>query len=646
MFLFHSQSALKSSSEYLHSALDGRIYYASFDIILPSTWSNDCVTNASVTNYNGAPSDVTITDTNHIFGDDLWTQQSSGCGEMGDQIYSGYKSFTDDDNVAEKFVTEWMKYRYGVFDSNGFENDSIYPPCGSKDAERFQICIDASNVEQQAPSQDSPFAKHNRYFPSKQNFLCHRQNPIDIIMRHADFNGTERNQMMIPPTFNYVKKAMTRYMVIIDDHIDINVRDSFQFLRDAIRKWMEKDLSHRQTEIGIWLMGNGTKSNDVERKLIKSLYGSDDREEIFSTLPWYIDNSNMVPWIHRSGPSCMVNHAVTRGIHLMEERAKTHGGANSVVLIIAPGWFKCPDDVTAKLIDTANDADVKITTINYPNIGPNRIEMDELALKTGGNAFTIIEKKQNEQRSLLTTFFELTNTLMYINSLYTSDSSSLPVEIYRKELVDSLENRPTFDSFNVDEATEYINFFIYIYNRQERNIEKGMKVISPINHEFSTISDLRVEYHQLSIVGNLTGYGSWSYSMKRWANPQPHFVQVVAYAKPDNQNFIKAKAWSTRPKSGGPIIVFTQVTQGSLPIIDAFVEMTVTLPNGRSVKLQLFDNGSGDPDITRGDGIYSRFFSADDPGLYKFSIQATDNGNTAYTHSKQGKAPQNYFFSL
>jgi calcium-activated chloride channel regulator 3/4 len=210
----------------------------------------------------------------------------------------------------------------------------------------------------------------------------------------------------------------------------------------------------------------------------------------------------------------------------------------------------------------------------------------------------------------------------------------LPIEIYRKELIDTgsrEENKPTFDSFNVDEAADNINFFVYIYDRKERNIEKGMKLIAPNNHEFMTSSELRAEYHQLQIVGNLTGYGPWSYNIKRFfGNPQPHFIQVLAYPKASSNKMIHANAFIRRPHGGGPNVIYAQVMQGNLPINDALVEMIV-FHNGRRIATkQLIDNGSGEPDITRGDGIYSRYFAVDEPGMYTFKIFVSDNGNTAY----------------
>lgn len=402
------QRTLKSSSEFLHSSLDGRIYYASFKIILPSTWTNDCVINGSVSNHNGSPADLAIEDTNEIFGDLPWTQQSGGCGEKGDKMFMGYKSVTSG-NVSEKLVVEWMKYKYGVFDINGFENDSLYPPCGIIGGERYPICSDVLKIDGDATqfiNQNGLFSSYNRYSPSKHNNICNRRSPLDIILAHDDFKGSDASQKLADPVFSYYKRKLTRYVVIIDDHIDINVRDSFQFLRDSLRKWIEKDLSRDGTEIGIWMMSNATRFEEYETNIFKSLRASDDREELFSLLPWYIE--------YRSGPKCMLNLAVTRSIELLKKRAVTHGDANSVILVIAPGMFKCPDDETDEITRVAEAAEIKITTINYPVIGQNRIEMDQLAYKTGGSPFTIIERKQSSDKSLLTTFFELTSTLLHI----------------------------------------------------------------------------------------------------------------------------------------------------------------------------------------------------------------------------------------
>lgn len=78
--------------------------------------------------------------------------------------------------------------------------------------------------------------------------------------------------------------------------------------------------------------------------------------------------------------------------------------------------------------------------------------------------------------------------------------------------------------------------------------------------------------------------------------------------------------------------------RGDYPVLGARVEVTVTRPGSNNTashreKFELIDTGSGDPDLMRGDGIYSRYFSPETggPGVYTFEITVTDNGNTAYS---------------
>ncbi len=118
-------------------------------------------------------------------------------------------------------------------------------------------------------------------------------------------------------------------------------------------------------------------------------------------------------------------------------------------------------------------------------------------------------------------------------------------------------------------------------------------------------------------------------------------MQVLAYPQPDTSSFIRARAWIKRPQSGAPNVIYAEVMQGNLPIIDALVEVVVMMPSGREEKIQLFDSGSGDPDVTRGDGIYSRYFAIEDAGIYKFQITVSDNGNVAYSQTQRG---ENFFF--
>lgn len=622
-FLSNLEMFLKSSSQYLESSFNNRLYFSNFEIIIPPSMHCDMINdkiNDNILNYDGALPDVTITNAN-IINREVWTQQSVGeCGVKGDQIFIAYDSIAEN-LQPEKFVKEWLKYEYGVFDTTGSENDEIYPPC---DAHKFPTCNDAHQNNSSAL-----FSDYDRYFPSKHNFLCNHMSPMDVILRHADFEQSEGLPVKhsdMEPAFKYVRKSLTRYSIIIDDNeLDINVRDSFQFLRDALRKFLEEDLDHKTTEAGIFLTGGNQSELNEDPNMMKSLSNEFDREEIFSSIPWYITKNVNVP-------KCSLNMAITKSINLLKHKAKRFGSANNLILVISPG-LKCLENIE-DIAKQAKESNIKIVTINYPGLGLNKFELDKLAALTNGLSFTINEQKQNEQQSLLTTFFELTNVLMHISATYAVNDVA-PVEIYRKELVDMSsreDNRPTIDSFMVDDATTNINFFVYIYDRREKNIEKGMKLVAPNSVEFNAVRELRAEYHQLKIIGNLSGiHGSWSYHIKRFfGNPQPHIIQILGDPKPDMSDFINMKSWVHQNSATNIVTIFTQVLKGAKPIIGAYVLAHVKKPNGTHQKIQLFDNGSGGSDIMKGDGIYSRYFVANSVGVYKFEIIANDNGGTAF----------------
>ena len=152
----------------------------------------------------------------------------------------------------------------------------------------------------------------------------------------------------------------------------------------------------------------------------------------------------------------------------------------------------------------------------------------------------------------------------------------------------------------------------------------------------------------------------WNYSIERFqGNPQPHYVQVIATPRSRYAPVIAARAWVHRSKAGGPIVLFAEVKKGDLPVVSAQVEVTVTRlervcerfrePTVQSdERFLLLDTGAGDPDITKGDGVYSRYFNADEfggPGTYQLEVTVSDRGNTAYTLA-DGASYSKCFFRL
>lgn len=126
---------MKDASSQLFESLQRQVYFGEITIILPNDWPSTCLpiyyhndTLNPIQSTNGEQSDVTITLEHPIYQNSIWVEQISGCGIQGKQIYASYLAFNRS-NAGREFVKQWIRYRYGVFDENGFDFDPIYPSC-------------------------------------------------------------------------------------------------------------------------------------------------------------------------------------------------------------------------------------------------------------------------------------------------------------------------------------------------------------------------------------------------------------------------------------------------------------------------------------------------------------------------------------
>lgn len=134
-FIFKFQKSMKNASIVLFNALHSRAYFAGITIILPDDWPLTCLpsyfrnqTSAKILQSSGEKCDVTVTVEHPIYQNNMWTESHGGCGVQGNQIYASYLSFSNDE-AGKEFVQQFVRYRYGVFDEDGFNFDPIYPTC-------------------------------------------------------------------------------------------------------------------------------------------------------------------------------------------------------------------------------------------------------------------------------------------------------------------------------------------------------------------------------------------------------------------------------------------------------------------------------------------------------------------------------------
>ncbi|XP_055922312.1 calcium-activated chloride channel regulator 4-like isoform X2 [Eupeodes corollae] len=666
---------LKGASEYLFKSLDGRAYFGGVIVNLPETWPDSCVLSNSSTTSNqltgvsqGGRSSITITNTNLLYGDKIWTQQSGGCGVEGDQIYIPYRSL-EGKNTGKELVKEWAKYRYGIFDEIGFYDDKIYPQCYFTDSLRVTGCSDGSIKDVRLCMKPNPYADmvktlnktsrtslmyvsqgegvtmfcdegtHDRYAPTKHNLLCDRRSTLEVILRHQDFapwkSATVNSNAIThtTPIIQYMRRTTTRYVVVIDETQEILVRESWSFLRNALRKWVVYDLDP-SCEVGI-VLASTTATNKILR--ITKLDVQKNRDLVASFVPYAPSDSRQ---------TACIGCALRTSLEILEDRRKNQGNASHVIVILAPGM-----DFNTDYNELANDCiarSARIVTINFPSLA-RRQPLDKLGLLTGGMSFTIHEKKYNSEKSYLDTYFELSDALFHISQEYHEGPAyKTTIEVHRKSLVDISSDFTTQSkrASRIVQGTFFIDgkmgnpsgFFIYTHN-VETPLIQNVRVTSPSGVVYNTRSDQRLPVRQLTLLANINETGAWVYMIERFSgNPQPHFVQVMATPVSEDVNTVRARSWIRALQAGGPFIVYCEVKRGDYPVLSAFVQVQITRPDITcnyticKESFKLFDTGSGDPDIVKDDGIYSRYVRINTgPGMYKFEILVDDNSNTAYS---------------
>lgn len=341
---------------------------------------------------------------------------------------------------------------------------------------------------------------HDRFAPTKHNLICQHRSTIDVILSHPDFaynqvdSEVQKSQIVdTTPRITYKKQMLTRYVVVVENTKDMLQRESWSFLRFAIRKWAVYDLPEN-TEVGV-VLTNETGSQRILN--IIPLKTTNDRlqnrrDVVASSIPYTPGESTQSPCLH-----C----AIKTAIDMLVDKTTVQGAANNIILVIASGIDTT--NQTFNVISEAKKNQIRIATVNYPNI-IRQDSLDFLAVETNGVPFTVFEQKLNVDTSLLSTYFQLSNVLYnVVQKFYSGNPAELPIEIHRREIKDDGRSSVT-GSFMLDSTLgEPARFMLYTHNSDSPLI-RGMKLISPSHQIFSSRSDNMLNFKIITVISNIS----------------------------------------------------------------------------------------------------------------------------------------------
>jgi hypothetical protein len=321
------------------------------------------------------------------------------------------------------------------------------------------------------------------------------------------------------------------------------------------------------------------------------------------------------------------------------------------VFVILIGGIGIKPNQIEQIETVANELrslNVKLKIIVYPifNSLDDRKYASQLfkkAISITGGSIVYIREDKISLKSSVSNFAQLLNAL---ESVKTDFATNLKHSYYLVEEKIFKNPKNTISmSINVDSTLK--NQQLNIYFIQTKYDLGGSSVLNknsillkdPVNNtdyelESTFIPNQGYGYIQgFTVNPNNIKEGHWELSAR--AETTLSDESVIALAKFDYINSndelpIVAKCWlssEAEHNPSKPLLVYVQVNRAIYELIqEAVVEVELIYESGQTIsKFELLDNGLGDPDITKGDGIYSQYIvDIRNQGYYQINATVKD----------------------
>ncbi|XP_021052186.1 calcium-activated chloride channel regulator 3A-1-like [Mus pahari] len=642
------------ASTYLFEATERRFYFRNVSILVPITWKSKTeYLTPKQESYDQA--DVIVADPHLQYGDDPYTLQYGQCGDRGQYIHFT-PNFLLTDNLqiygprGRVFVHEWAHLRWGVFDEYNMDRPFYMSRKNTVEATRCSTNITGTSVVRECQggscvtrrcrrdaktgmqeprctfipnksqtsrgsimfmqSLDSVVEfctekTHNTEAPNLQNKMCNRRSTWDVIKASADFQnappmtGTEAPP---PPTFSLLKSRRRVVCLVLDKSGSMSSGSPITRLK----------LMNQAAELYLIQI--------IEKESLVGLVTFDSTATVQNNLIRIIDDSSYLaistklPQYASGGTS--ICSGLKKGFEAITSSDQSTSGSEIVLLTDGE------DNGISSCFQEVKQSGAVIHTIA---LGPSAArELETLSDMTGGLRFYA----NKDVNGLIDAF-----------SGISSKSGSISQQALQ------LESK----AFNVG-AGAWINgtvpvdstvgndtFFVITWTVQKPEIilqdPKGK------NYTTSDFQEDRLNIFSVRLrIPGIAETGTWTYSLfNKGVKSQLLTVTVTTRARSPTMLPVIATAHMSRSTARypNPMIVYTRVSQGFLPVLGANVTAIIEAENGNQVTLELWDNGAG-ADTLKNDGIYSRYFiDFHGNGRYSLKVNAQARKNMAKLNLKQ-----------
>ncbi|XP_077496429.1 calcium-activated chloride channel regulator 1-like [Amblyomma americanum] len=660
---------LQSSSEFLHRATNGRVYFKHVTIHLPNTWpKRSSAQPLSSSSFDR--SDVRVELPGSVHEDRPFTKQARPCGQPGDFIQippaflAELKGSTASKyiNPAYVFVHEWAHYRYGVFDEYGSQDDDTYPLTYCVDGKvRLNSCsknirfvamtangercthlkdncqfVKNCTVKIFAPRRDviessimfmpyqsniSQFCdsskgnrQHNQFAPNKHNRICNGKSTWDVIIENEDFQKVPRSDMSkrIRVSFDETQQKEVlpqRVVLVLDVSSSMNDNNRLVFLKEAAERYI-RDIPDGTKRLAIVSFSTTAK---VEHPLMPVNV---------NTRQGFLKAVKDLQTIYYTCIGC----GLTKALEVLTTRDETPEGG-VIVLMSDGGENKSPTiyDMKPKLIASK----VVVSTMALGATADNKLE--ELAIETKAKSFALQDLQGKTASQMESAFVEATTSQTdeasgRINQVIAAEMTFRGRLKKEFTLERSLGNNTVVIVERV--GTSVGPFVVWLFD-PDGNKCQAQTCRESIAGKLQTIS-----------IPSPAKAGTWVLYVEASRSDEVEVnIQVKSQAKDLNDEPIRSFCRMASLKVAKPhqAIILTDVRKGKKIVLNAEVTAEVFRPKApHKVTVRLSDDGK-DPDIVANDGTYSAYFTAfNGKGRYAVTAHVTGHNKTRLVDPKPG----------
>ena len=450
------------------------------------------------------------------------------------------------------------------------------------------------------------------YLPFSTNLETFPVNNVDQLVNIPTF---------VPPTFSLVLPSRKRYILVLDVSKGMSDENGFDRRWEKTRNALFRFIEHVREGDEVGIISFGTKA----RQNIKAtVVTNSNREGLFGRVPFKL----------QSDPEACISCALQMVEKMVSSPSSADGLPVSSHVVIVSGSNQNDEEASFKQSDELNHFKelIEMRTIPIYNVvfdGEVRKDIRELSMY-GENY--VVPRTQNS--SLLQNLADI-----FISIMNLSNGSTVRKAYERYFFWEARQGETQISGNFVVEENLRNNLWMILTTPNKEDVDY-FEVTSPSGTvHVLPVAENGIVYFQFKKQNEA---GIWSYKVKLHPfsfSSQPVAVSIEVFGEESTDtDGIEVEGWTSVDSKLGsnplkqPVMIYAKVKQGELPVRGADVKATIYRPEfSTPFEVTLTDSGTGYPDVTAGDGIYSAYFTGftAEPGLYSLVISVNNDADTA-----------------